>query len=326
MDHLETIRAFVKVAETSSFSRTAEHMSVTTAVITRHIAALESRLNARLFQRTTRHVSLTDAGRMFLERARRILEDLEDAENLVSTQQRQPGGVLRIASPVAFGLRHLSLILKSFTESHPMVTPHITLSDDAINLVEQQFDVAIVPEGDMYSNTLVMRRFASSPLQLVASPDYVAKRGHPKSMSELNQHVFLSHSGKRLNQGQQFLEQVGRICFEAETQIVANSLEMIHRLSVDGHGIAALPEYLVGTDIDNGLLVNILPDVEMPTLNMNIAFETRHNMHAKVRAFVDFIVDHFGITGIKKAFESNPAIAERSAELARRKLDTPTGD
>src|SRR5258707_2493367 len=94
---------------------------------------------------------------------------------------------------------------------------------------------------------LVMRRFASSPLQLIASPDYVARRDSPRSISELNQHVFLSHSGKRLNQGQLFLEQAGPMRFEAETQIVANSLEMIHRLSIEGHGIAALPEYLVGS-------------------------------------------------------------------------------
>jgi DNA-binding transcriptional LysR family regulator len=313
MDHLETIRMFVKVAETSSFSRTAEHFAVTTAVVTRRVVALEKRLDARLFQRTTRHVALTDAGATFLESARRILDDIEEAEMTVAGQQRRAGGVLRIASPVAFGLRHLSPMLKCFSDAYPLVTPHIVLSDDPINLVEQRFDAVIVPEGEAGGNTVVLRRFASSPLQLVTSPEYLQRRGVPGSVAALNDHAFLLHSGKHFAQCQRMLERAGDCRFHPQSQIVSNSLAMLHRLSVDGHGIAALPAYLAGPDIDSGLLVNILAAVDMPRLNLYVGFESRHNMPARIRVFVDFIVDHFSIDDITQVSDPHPMIVRRAA-------------
>jgi LysR family transcriptional regulator, transcriptional activator for dmlA len=310
MDHLESMRVFVKVAETASFSRAADSLDVSASAITRLVAALEKRLGARLFQRTTRSVLLTEAGQTFLDRARRIIEDVEDAENIISAQQQAPGGILRIASPVAFGLRHLSLLLKNFTDIYPLVVPHVTLSDDAVNLVEQRFDVAIVPDGDNYSSTLIMRHFVSSPLLLVAAPAYVARHGLPRAPTDLERHVLLSHVEDELGVGLDFLEQIADVILRPETQIVANNVEMIYRLALDGHGIAALPEYLVEADIDSGVLVGLLPMVQLPLLNLNIAFASRKNLPTKVRAFVDFIVDHFGMTGIKRALGKDALATE----------------
>jgi LysR family transcriptional activator of dmlA len=293
MDHLESMRVFVKVAETASFSRAADSLDVSASAITRLVADLEKRLGARLLQRTTRSVSLTEAGQTFLTRARRIIEDVEDAENIISAQQQAPSGILRIASPVAFGLRHLSLLLKNFADVCPLVVPHVVLSDDAVNLVEQRFDVAIVPDSGNHGNTLVMRHFVSSPLQLVAAPGYISRRDLPRVAIDLERHVLLSHPADELGTGLQFIEQLTDVVLRPETQIIANNLEMIYRLALDGHGIAALPEYLVEADVTSGALVALLPMVQLPLLNLNIAFASRKNLPAKVRAFVDFIVDHY---------------------------------
>jgi len=313
MDHLETIRIFVKVADTSSFSRTAEHFAVTTAVVTRRVVALEKRLDARLFRRTTRHVALTDAGATFLESARRILDDIDEAEMAVAGQERRACGVLRIASPVAFGLRHLSPILKSFRDAYPLVMPHVALCDDTINLVERRVDVVIVPEVEASGNSLVTRRFASSPMQLVASPMYLQRHGVPATVAALNDHVVLQHSGKQFSECLRRLERLGDGRCHPDSLIMSNSLAMLHKMSVDSHGIAVLPAYLAEPDIDSGLLVNVLPGIDMPRLDLSVAFETRHNMPARIRAFIDFIVNHFNIDDIATAPHVAPVTVRKAA-------------
>jgi LysR family transcriptional activator of dmlA len=293
------MRVFVKVAEVSSFTHAADKLDISPAMATRAVAALETRLGVRLLQRTTRRVSLTESGEVFLERARSIVADLDDAENMVAAQQRAPGGILRIAAPVAFGLRHLSPLLKSFAERYPLVVPHITLSNDPVNLVERRFDVAVIPDGDHYSTTLVMRRFTTSPLCLVAAPDYLARCGTPLTLSELEHHVFLAHSGDGLTAPQRFLEPIKDALRRVEKQIVANNLEMIYRFTLEGFGVAALPDYLVHREIEAGELVQLLRTVDLPSLNLNIAYASRKNLATKVRAFVDFTLEYFGNVGIE---------------------------
>lgn len=296
------MRVFVKVAEASSFTHAADKLDISPAMATRAVAALEARLNVRLLQRTTRRVSLTDAGQVFLDRARSIMMDLEDAENTVAAQQRAPGGILRIATPVAFGLRYLGPLLKAFAEIYPLVVPHVTLAHGQIDLVERRFDVAVMPDGEHYSNTIIMRRFTASPLRLVASPAYLARHGMPATFAELEQHVFLAHSGDGLSAGQRLLEPLKDTLRRIETQIAANNLEMICRFALEGFGIAALPDYLVHREIESGELVQLLKAVELPSLNLNIAFASRKNLAMKVRAFVDFTIDYFGHEKIENRF------------------------
>jgi len=293
LDHLESIRVFVKVAEISSFTHAADSLDISPAMATRGVAALETRLGVRLLQRTTRRVSLTDAGQTFLERARGIMADLEDAEDQVITQQRAAGGILRIAAPVAFGLRYMSPLLKAFAEVYPLVEPHVALSNDPINLVERRFDVAVIPDGDHYGSTLIMRRFTASPLRLVATPDYLVRRGTPATLADLASHVFLAHSGDGLSAPLRSIEPIKDALQRVERRIVANNLEMIYRFALEGFGFAALPDYLVHREIESGELVQLLTDVELPSLNLNIAYASRKNLAVKVRAFVDFTIKYF---------------------------------
>ena len=292
MDYLDTVRTFVKVAEANGFTRAADRLGTTTPAVTRHVAALEKHLGARLFRRSTRRITLTESGQIFLIRALQFLREIEEAENLVSLRQGQPSGILRIALPVSFGLCYLSHILKNFSSMFPLVDPHVILSDEPIRLVEQGFDVAIVPDDDTSSLTIVKRQFGSSSMNLVASQAYLAQHAPPDTIGELKQHVLLLEPGKWANDVRRLFEHSGDVIVASKREVIVNNLHMIRQLAMDGHGIAALPDFLVGSDIGEGTLVNVMPGVKLPTMNMCLAFETRQNLPMKVRAFVDFMVEN----------------------------------
>src|SRR5579859_6780470 len=144
MDHLQSMRVFVKVADLGSFPRAASAMDISNAVATRHVADLEGRLGTRLLNRTTRSLSLTESGQVYLERARQILDELEDVEQMVVARNHEPVGTLRIVAPVVFGLHNLAPLLQSYIERHPKVVPDLTLVDRGVDLVEEGFDVGVV--------------------------------------------------------------------------------------------------------------------------------------------------------------------------------------
>ncbi len=302
MDQLESMRTFVAVADAASFTRAARSLDISTTAVTRQVSALEARLGTRLLQRTTRSVCLTESGSIFLERVRRILEDIDDAQSVVATHQQAPAGVLRIAVPVAFGLRHMSQLLKAFLIRFPQVTPNITLTNEPVDLIEQRVDLALVPDGDGYRNSLIMRRVAASPLRFVAAPAYLASRGMPVETNDCKRHVFLAREGV----GMCVLESMARVPSLFAAKIVANNYAMVHRFALEGLGVAALPAYLVEGDLHNGRLMALLPTFELPQLNLNIAYASRRNLPAKVRVFVDFAVEYFQN---ERASAARPSIA-----------------
>jgi DNA-binding transcriptional LysR family regulator len=293
MDHLQSLRVFVKVADIGTFTGAAENLDLSNAVTTRLVAALEERLGIRLFQRTTRRVSLTETGHIFLDRARQIVEDIDDAENLITAQHQAPAGILRIAVPVAFGLRNMTGLLKEYMERYPEVVPHVMVSDEPVDIVAHRCDVAITPDGMEHGTSLVMRRFTSSALFLVASPEYIARKGMPRSPADFDRHVFLTHASNELNVSRRTIEEMGDTVLREDQCLVANNVEMLRRFAVGGLGIAVLPCYLVAAEVAAGQLVRLLPDRSLPPIGMNLAFASRRNMAAKVRTFVDFMVEKF---------------------------------
>ena len=144
MDHLQSMRVFVRVADLGSFARAASAMDISNAVATRHVADLEGRLGTRLLNRTTRSLSLTESGQVYLERARQILDELEDVEQMVVARNHEPLGSLRIVAPVVFGLHNLAPVLQTYAQRYPKVVPDVTLVDRQVDLVEEGFDVGIV--------------------------------------------------------------------------------------------------------------------------------------------------------------------------------------
>jgi DNA-binding transcriptional LysR family regulator len=295
MNHLQSMRMFVKVAELGSFARTAGAMGVSTAVVTRHVADLEQRLGTRLLNRTTRSQSLTESGRVYLERVRPILDDLEGVEQMVVARNHEPVGTLRIAAPVVFGLHSLAPVLKSYTERYPQVVPHLTLVDRHVDLVDEGFDVGVLITRQMRGASIVTRRLTSGHLTVCATPDYLARRGVPQRPEDL-----LGHPALSLPAGSGGDEYVFTRIHDGEAvrvrpvhAVLADNTEMLRQFALLGMGIAVLPGYLVGRDLDRGRLVQVLGDYRLPEVEVTVAYPSRHHLPAKVRTFIDHLVEYF---------------------------------
>ncbi|QTD89887.1 LysR family transcriptional regulator [Burkholderia anthina] len=293
MDHLQSMRVFVKVADLGSFARAASAMDISNAVATRHVADLEGRLGTRLLNRTTRSLSLTESGQVYLERARQILDELEDVEQMVVARNHEPVGTLRIVVPVVFGLHNLAPVLQSYTENFPKVVPDLTLVDRQVDLVEEGFDVGIVVTRQMRSASIVTRRLTTGCMTVCATPSYLEKHGVPTHPEQLAEHPALSLPTEYWGDERVFTGPDGEVRVRPTNVIVANNTAMLRQCALLGMGVAILPSYLIGGDIARGALVRLLPDFRLPQVEINIAYPSRRHLPAKVRTFIDHLVEHF---------------------------------
>lgn len=297
MDHLQSMRVFVKVADLGSFAKAASTMDMSNAVVTRHVADLESRLGTRLLNRTTRSLSLTESGQVYLERARQILEELEDVEQMVVARNHEPVGTLRIVAPVVFGLHNLAPVLHSYAQRYPQVIPNVTLVDREVDMVEEGFDVGVVIARNVRSASVVMRRLTTGCITVCATPEYIAKHGAPQRPEDLLEHRCLSLSADYWGDERIFTGPDGEEVRVRPTNVMsANNTEMLRQLALLGNGIALLPSYLIGRDMAEGRLMRLLPLYQLPRVDINIAYPSRHYLPAKVRTFIDHLVEHFSCT------------------------------
>jgi DNA-binding transcriptional LysR family regulator len=293
MDHLQSMRVFVKVADLGSFARAASAMDISNAVATRHVADLEGRLGTRLLNRTTRSLSLTESGQVYLERARQILDELEDVEQMVVARNHEPVGTLRIVAPVVFGLHNLAPVLKTYTERFPKVVPDLTLVDRQVDLVEEGFDVGIVTTRQMRSASIVTRRLTTGCMTACATPSYLEKHGVPTHPEHLMEHPTLSLPSEYWGDDRVFTGPEGEVRVRPSNVIVANNTEILRQFALLGMGVAFLPSYLIGSDTSCGRLVRLLPDYRLPQVEINVVYPSRRHLPAKVRTFIDHLVEHF---------------------------------
>ncbi|MGA3247927.1 MAG: LysR family transcriptional regulator [Paraburkholderia sp.] len=295
MNHLQSMRVFVKVAELGSFARTASTMGISTAVVTRHVADLEERLGTRLLNRTTRSQSLTESGRVYLDRVRPILDDLEGVEQMVVARNHEPVGTLRIVAPVVFGLHNFAPVLQSYAERYPNVIPDVTLVDRHVDLVEEGFDVGVLIARQMRSASIVTRRLTTGHMTVCATPSYLQKHGAPSRPEQLQDHPSLSLPSEYGGDERVFtnIDGSGEVRVRPTNAIVANNTEMLRQFALLGMGIAILPSYLIGRDLERGRLVRLLGAYRLPQVEVTIAYPSRHHLPAKVRTFIDHLVEHF---------------------------------
>lgn len=295
MDYLQTLRMFMKVAEVGSFAGAADRLQVSNAVATRSVASLEERLDARLFQRTTRNVTLTEAGRLFLERISGIVAEIDAVEGELVAATAAPSGTLRLAVQDSLGAEYLAHLLKEYTHLYPRVVPQVTFTDGAIHLVERRFDAAITSDAYAHPGSVVTRRFARSRLRFVASPSYLARHRAVVQLSDLDDRVMLCHAADGAAQANR--ADSARAWLESHLPdaacIQANSSDMLRRMALEGMGVALLSEYLVERDIAARRLVPLLTDVPLPQTGLNVAYASRRNLAPSVRTFVDFLVESF---------------------------------
>jgi DNA-binding transcriptional LysR family regulator len=296
MDRLQAIQVFVQVVESLSFVRAAERMGLSTTAVSRQVAELEKHLQSRLLQRTTRRISLTEAGRTFHERCVQILAELAEAEREVGQEAAEPRGTIRLTTSVNFGSRQITPAIASFLARHAQVKFDVSLSDRIVDIVEEGFDLAIRIGGTGAQN-LVARKLGEARLVLCASPDYIARRGAPAEPEDLARHNCLTYE-YALRDVWTFRDAAGR----DRTVRVAGSLnsnngDLNAAAAVQGVGIALEPDFIVESELKSGKLVPVLESYEAPASPIYAVYPSRRFLPAKVRAFVDFLVERF--TGTK---------------------------
>ncbi len=291
---LEALEAFVTVVDAGSFTTAAERLGIARSMVSRRIAELENRLGAQLLQRTTRRLSLTEAGRTFYERASRILLDLDEAEQSVASGQAALRGRLRLAAPLSFGVLHLAPALDEFARLHPELTLDIELDDRQIDLVEERFDLA-VRIGQLQDSSLVARPLAPIRFVLCASPDYLRQHGEPRQPSELSAHYGLYYGN--LPDHQQWKLRAGDGREQATpplTRLRANNGDLLLCAAIDGLGIVLLPTFLCHRALASGALLPILRDWQPQPATLNAVYASRRHLPARVRLLIDHLAARFG--------------------------------
>ncbi|MBC7781601.1 MAG: LysR family transcriptional regulator [Proteobacteria bacterium] len=293
MDRLLAMRVFARVVEAGSFSRAAERLALSTTATSRLVADLETHLGARLLHRTTRRLSLTDAGRGYFERCTAILDEIDDAESAASSATQRATGTLRINAPVSFGARHLAELVPRYCNAHPDVTVDITLTDRQSGLVEEGYDLALRISEAVHS-TLVARRLASARLVLVASPDYLARHGRPRAPADLAQHRCLGYAYTRGGVEWELGGAGGPHVIALRGPLRANNGDLLCQASIAGVGIALQPTFICAGALARGELEVLLPAFPPPELSIHAIYASRRHLSAKVRTFVDFLVTNLG--------------------------------
>ncbi len=286
MDRIDAMAAFVAVADLHGFAPAARKLGLSPSNVTRLIAALEDRLGARLLQRTTRSVALTDVGARYLERARRILADLEEAETSAQAERTQPSGRLVVSAPIGFGRIHVSPLMSAYLKRYPDVSGELRLSDRMINLVEDGVDLA-VRIGHLPESSLVARSVGDMRRIVVASPGYLKRRGEPKHPAAVASHDTIQFGMADWD----FVEDGREVRVTGAPRFITNSADAAILHAEQGGGLTRVLAYQAADAIDAGRLTIVLAQFEQAPLPIHIVYPTSRLLSAKVRTFVDLVVE-----------------------------------
>jgi len=292
MDRLTSMQAFVTVVDSGGFTAAAERLPISRAGVSKHISMLETRLGGRLLNRTTRQISLTEAGQAYYDRCVQILEDIADSECVVTGLTAEPHGSLRINAPMSFGRQHLGPLLSRFRTRFPQVDIDLDLNDRLVDVVEEGYDI-VIRIARLKDSSLIARRIAPSKHVLCASPHYLAKQGMPTSPAQLAQHSCLHY--RHLEEGREWILQGpdGEHRIPIKGPLTANNGDVICTAACDGMGIALLPTFIVADPIKAGRLQLVLPDYCPPEIHIHAVYPSKKFMSMKVRSFIDFLIDEF---------------------------------
>lgn len=279
---------FVAIVDAGSFVGAAEALAMSKAAVSRHLNALESRLGVRLLQRTTRRLSLTEEGQIFYQRAREVLNAMEEAESTVSERALEPSGRIRINAPVSYGISHLAPLWSGFMARHPKVELDISLNDRIVDLIEEGYDMAI-RISQLPSSSLVCRRLASVRMCLCASPGYLNKRGHPASPDELLQHDTLAYTLWNSHEEWLFTGPNGPARARIRPKVLSNNGDTCRMIALQDGGITLQPDFILGADMARGDLVELLPGYQADILGIYAVFPSRRQLSLKVRHMVDYL-------------------------------------
>lgn len=289
MDRFDAISAFVAVADHAGFAPAARRLGYSTTAMTRHVAALEERLGVRLLNRTTRAVSLTDAGLRFLERSRRILADLDEAEQMAESERGEPMGRLVVSAPQVFGRLHVGPLICEFMSAHPKLQAELQLSDRMVNLVEDGIDVAI-RIGRLPDSSDIARKVGAVRRVLVASPGYLADAGAPETLEALKTHRLISFTSLTASHLWKFAQEGAALEISVRPSYVSNSADAAIWHASQGGGITMALSYQVVDHLRDGRLKLLLPDLEPAPYPVQFVYPSSRLLSLKVRAFLEHTV------------------------------------
>lgn len=294
MDYLGCLRTFVRVAETGSFAGVAEEIGVTPAMVGRQVRWLETRLGVQLIARSTRRQSLTEAGRLFLDRASVVLGELQAAEESVARMRAVPRGRLRIDAPVTFGVEALAPLLPEFLSHYPEVQVDLTLTNRVVDLIEEGYD-AVIRTGSLPDSNLMARRLADYELVMCAAPAYLETHAEPRTPHDLATHACLGfHPGTLHDTWTLVGPDDESVTVRVSGAFASNSGHALRHAALAGAGIILQGAALVADDLRVGRLVRVLPGYGPPPLPMHVLYAATRAVPPKLRAFLDFATAKFG--------------------------------
>ncbi len=293
MDSLEGLPVFVRTVREGSFSAAARALDLTPSAVSKQIGRLEDRLSVRLFNRTTRRLSLTEEGAAFYERAGRILADLEDAAAAVSSLRAAPRGRLRVTLPTGFGILHLLPALPDFLARYPDLEVDVDVNDRFVNLVEEGFDVGL-RIGDLEDSSLIGRRLATNRRVIAAAPPYLHAKGAPQRIGELVDHNCLVYTYRAQRHDWHVVDDSDKeTVVTVKGNLETNNPMILRESALAGVGLVLLPLWLIGPDLKAGRLVQVLPQYHGPDSAIRVVYPSGRHLSARVRCFVDFLVERF---------------------------------
>lgn len=293
MDTFQSMRVFAKVAEAESFAEAARQFRMSPPMVSRHIRNLEERIGARLINRTTHHVSLTEAGALYHERCVRLLSDLEEAEDIAGTLNRLPHGRLRVSAPVDFGRLELWPIMRDFMRRYPDIQINMALTNRQVDLVEEGIDLAIRISRGPLDGSLVARKLATSQLVVCASPDYWRRCGMPKAPEDLSGHKCLLYGSQPWHAGWEFRRESEKRYIEVAGFLQTDQLSLLSQAAVEGEGVVMQPSYCVWRELCSGKLQRALADWDAGGVGIYVVFPSRRLLAAKTRLFIDRLASAF---------------------------------
>jgi len=291
MDRLTSLTAFVRVVDAGGFSAAGRKLNMSTTMVSNHVQALEERLGARLLNRTTRKVSLTEVGKAYYERCTQILADIEQADDIAGALQSTPRGTLRIYTNTHI-VEFLAPVVAEFLASHPDVKVDLAIGERNVDLIDENFDLAVrmLPPPD---SSLIVRSLATWRHVLCCSHGYIEKHGKPEQLADLAERNCMRHASYPFGDEWRFVDRKGvAASVRVSGNLVSNSGETLQRAALAGIGIWLAAGFLVRDHLESGELVRLLPEYRPVEFSMNAIYPHRHHLSAKVRTFIDLLVRH----------------------------------
>ncbi len=295
MDYLETLRAFCTVVETKSFTHAANRLGVSTPAVSRAISMLEARLGVRLFQRTTRHISLTEAAEQFYARCSRVVSELDVLEADAGQHAREPAGMLRLVAHTSAGLQELPPLITGFRTRYPSVQLEVTLAERPVDLVKEAYDLGILLPFMLTSEQTITRALCRVPLVVVGAPSYLRGRKLPQMPADLRALRFVTVLTSIDEARLQFRRDGKEIAVPLEHDVSSNNAALNKELVLGGTGLGVLPLMMVSKELDDGRLIRLLPEFEVVSeqAELRLAYRDRSLMTARLRAFIDYATSYF---------------------------------